>query len=530
MKPDTGAHDTSASEPPALYRRDFLRLLALSSLGLALPRDSIATLRQAGGRGSGRGPAAIEANAGQWKTWLVATPRDLLPPPPLPGNSPGARAEIQELLQLQSQRSDAVRALVQFWDAQGGLPVWTQLLLNKIQQTNTNPVLAARALALFHTAIADAVICAWHAKFAYHRRQPTTFERRLTALVEVDQRLPACPSEHAAVAAAAAIVLGYLYPGGTVQVHGQTMTYANAADEAAGSRLWAGANYRSDIVAGLQIGSAVGQLAVLRGQTDGSNALWDPIQQPGRLFGPPYWVPTPPAFAFPPLLPLAGAWRPWLLTAGSQFREAAPPALQDPFPSSRFLQEAHEVKQTVDNLSLEQLAIAQFWGDGAGTVTPPGHWAQIAAEHVAAANLSTPRAARALALVGVAVADSAIACWDTKYTYWILRPVTAIRTLVGQPFYNPDFITPIPTPPFPAYTSGHSTFSGCSADVLEYLFPGGTVEDAFGHSISFREAADQAAVSRLYGGIHYRSDNAAGLQCGRTIAELVIQRAQSDGA
>src|SRR6266540_3483995 len=491
MKRSTGSHDTSSSEWPALHRRDFLRLLALSSLDLALPRASVGALLLAGGRGSGRGPAAIEGDAGHWKTWLVAAPRDLLPPRPSPGNSPGTRAEIQELLQLQSQRSDAVRALVQFWDAQGGLPVWSQLLLNKIQQTNTNPVLSARALALFHAAIADAVICAWHAKFTYHRRQPTTFEQRLTSLVEVDQRLPSYASEHAAVAAAAATVLGYLYPGGTVQVHSQTMTYANAADEAARSRLWAGANYRSDMVVGLQIGSAVGQLAVLRGRMDGSNAVWDPIQQPGRPFGPQYWVPTPPAFAFPPLLPLAGTWRLWLLTSGSQFREPAPPALQGPFPSTRFLQEATEVKQTVDNLTLEQLAITQFWADGAGTVTPPGHWAQIAAQHVAKANLSTPRAARAMALVSVGVADSAIACWDTKYTYWTLRPVTAIRMLVGQPFYNPNFSTPITTPPFPAYISGHSTFSGCSAAVLEYLFPGGTVADVFGRNISFHTAADR---------------------------------------
>jgi membrane-associated phospholipid phosphatase len=530
MKRSIGSDDTSFSERPALNRREFLRLLALSSLGLALARESGASPPQAEGRGSGSGPAPVEGNAGHWKTWLVASPRDLLPPPPPPGNSPGTRAEIQELLQLQSQRSDAVRTLVQFWDAQGGLPVWSQLLLNKIQQASTNPVLASRALALFHVAIADAVISAWYAKFAYHRHQPTTFERLLTSLVEVDHRLPSYPSEHAAVAAAAATVLGFLYPGGMVQVHGQTMTYADAADEAAFSRLWAGANYRSDMLAGLQIGSAVGQLAVLRGQTDGSDAVWDPIQQPGRLFGPQYWVPTPPAFTFPPLLPLAGTWRQWLLASGSQFRAPAPPALQSPFPSTLSLQEANEVKQTVDNLTPEQLAIAQFWADGAGTVTPPGHWAQFAAQQVAEANLSTPRAARAMALVGVGVADSAIACWDNKYAYWTVRPVTAIRTMVGQPFYNPNFITPITTPPFPSYTSGHSTFSGCSADVLEYLFPGGTVEDALGQSIPFRDAASQAALSPLYGGIHYRSDNDAGLNCGLNIAGLVIQRAQSDGA
>jgi hypothetical protein len=132
--------------------------------------------------------------------------------------------------------------------------------------------------------------------------------------------------------------------------------------------------------------------------------------------------------------------------------------------------------------------------------------------------------------VAVGVADSGIACWDCKYTYWAVRPITAIRTMADQPFYDPTFLTPVATPPFPSYTSGHSTFSGCSATVLEHLFPGGKVADAFGHSVSFAQAADQAAVSRLYGGIHYRSDNEEGLACGKKVAELVIQRARTGRA
>lgn len=88
----------------------------------------------------------------------------------------------------------------------------------------------------------------------------------------------------------------------------------------------------------------------------------------------------------------------------------------------------------------------------------------------------------------------------------------------------------IPTPAFPSYTSGHSTFSGCTASVLEYLFPGGKVTDALGQSVSFATAAEQTALSRLYGGIHYRSDNDAGLDCGRKIASVVIRRARNDGA
>jgi hypothetical protein len=215
----------------------------------------------------------------------------------------------------------------------------------------------------------------------------------------------------------------------------------------------------------------------------------------------------------------------------SQFRPIPPPAFDEPFPSPRFLAEAAEVRRVVDQLTPDQFQIARFWADNPGeSFTPPGHWAQIATEQIVNRRLSTPRAARALALVGVGVADSAIACWDCKFTYWVLRPISAIRSMAGHPFHNPSFLTPVVTPPFPAYTSGHSTFSGCSAAVLAHLFPGGTVADAFGQSIGYDAAADQAAVSRLYGGIHYRSDNDEGLVCGRNVASLVIQHAQNDGA
>lgn len=186
--------------------------------------------------------------------------------------------------------------------------------------------------------------------------------------------------------------------------------------------------------------------------------------------------------------------------------------------------------QLAKNLTAEQRQIAEFWADSAGTFTPPGHWALIASGEVARARISTPRATRAMALIGTGLADTAIATWETKFAYWTLRPITAIRTLSDQPFYDPNFVSVIPTPPFPSYTSGHSAFSAASAAMLEYLFPGGKVDDAFGQMISYRDAAEQAAVSRLYGGIHYRDDNEAGLVLGKQVAGLVIRRATVDGA
>jgi hypothetical protein len=520
------------SLPASLTRRDLLRLTALAPLSLTL--SGYARAQTPAGALPGRDPTA-----GRWQTWLIPSISAVRPAGPSRVAEQDTR-ELRELLDLQARRGDAAIALARFWDAQGGLPHWSRLLLEKIRENRVNPVRAARVMALFHTAIADATLCAWDAKFAYQRVRPGRAEPSLAPAVAVDDQLPSYPSEHAVVAAAAATLLNAFFPAQTATLHDQKMTFDAVANEAALSRLWAGASYRSDLEAGIRMGQAVAWLALARGQNDGSSAVWDATTQPGRLGATPpakeaalpYWSPTAPGDVFPPLEPLAGFWDPWLLESPDQFRAPAPPALQQPFPSQEFLREVTEVKQAVDSLVAqpERLQLATFWADGAGTVTPPGHWLQFALDQVVAANTSVPRAARALALVSVGLADSAIACWDSKFTYWIVRPITAIRTMTGQPFHDPAFLTPIVTPPFPAYTSGHSTFSGGAAAVLEHLFPGGKVADAFGQAVSYGAAAEQAAVSRLYGGIHYRSDNEAGLVCGRNVAGLVIRRARGDGA
>ena len=510
-------------------RRQLLRLLILGPVLRASAAEPAEPRRQGGTQS--RIPAQREITAGRWRTWLVPSVRALHPAPVPSRISLQGRAEFEELHDLQARRSDLIRILVEFWEPQGGIPRWSQILLDTIRVTRTDPVRASRALALIYTAVADAAICAWDAKFTHNRPQPSTLDPRLTSLAQSDYLLPPYPSEHGAIAGAAATVLNELFPRQTALVHGRRMSFDEASSEAGASRLWAGANYRSDVEAGFAIGRAVGRLAVARGRSDGSDAVWDAATQPGRPLGPQYWMPAPPANIFPPLYPLAGTWKPWLMRFGGEFRSPIAPAHQGVFPSARFLVETMEVKQTIDNLAPEQLTIARFWADDLGTsYTPPGHWAQIATEQVVATQVSTPRAARALALIGAGLADSAIACWHDKYAYWVLRPITAIRTLARQQFYDPNFLTPVVTPPFPAYTSGHSTFSGCSAEVLEYLFPEGRTADAFGRMVPFQEAAEQAAVSRLYGGIHYRSDNEHGLRCGRRIADLVIRRARSDGA
>jgi hypothetical protein len=251
-------------------------------------------------------------------------------------------------------------------------------------------------------------------------------------------------------------------------------------------------------------GRLAGRLLVARAQTDGSDAVWT-----GRPpTGPGYWVPTPPAYIYPPLEPLAGTWRTWNLREGSQFRPGPPPAYGSP----QFRAEHREVYAVSRSLTAEQKRIADLWSDGSGTVTPPGHWNQIALDMLEPAGWSTLDESRLFSALNTAQADAFVACWDAKYTYWSLRPVTAIRRLIPQAGSWLSYIT---TPPFPAYVSGHSTTSGAAATVLGAFFPD--------QARALDAMAEEAAISRLYGGIHFRSDNEAGLELGRLVGGVATR-------
>jgi hypothetical protein len=158
------------------------------------------------------------------------------------------------------------------------------------------------------------------------------------------------------------------------------------------------------------------------------------------------------------------------------------------------------------------MRIAHFWADGVGTYTPPGHWNAIAAEAFIVERFSEVRWARNMALLNMALQDAAINCWDTKFTYFNPRPSQinpAIKSITG-------------VPNFPAYTSGHSTFSGAAATVLGYIVPA--------KSTVFTNMAKEASISRLYGAIHYRSDCEVGLQCGNRVGAFAVTKGQNDGA
>jgi membrane-associated phospholipid phosphatase len=207
------------------------------------------------------------------------------------------------------------------------------------------------------------------------------------------------------------------------------------------------------------------------------------------------------------LVPLFGKVRLWNVPNVEAIRPGPPPAPGSP----AFEASAKSLKQYAANLTTNQRRIANFWNDGLNTYTPPGHWNRFAKEEAVAKKLSPVRTARVFAYLNMAIADAGIACWDAKYYYHYPRPIQTI----------PGFKTILGTPNFPAYTSGHAAFSGAAAEVMAHFFPS--------NASQFRTWAEEAAMSRIYGGIHYQFDADAGLDQGRKSAAYSVARAKQDG-
>ena len=209
------------------------------------------------------------------------------------------------------------------------------------------------------------------------------------------------------MAGAASTVLAYLFPDASPD------GFAGLADEAATSRLWAGAAYRSDVEAGLALGRAVGELAVAAAKSDGSDAEWDGSGQPS---GDGYYEPTPPDFVDPPFGVLAGTWATWVLPSGDVIRPA-------PFPeygSPAWQAELAGVRAATSGRTLAQERIIDYWLSKG----PNGFYTEYALALIERERLGEAETAGVLAMLSVAIYDTFVAVWDAKYHYWIARPIT----------------------------------------------------------------------------------------------------------
>ncbi|MEP3421806.1 MAG: vanadium-dependent haloperoxidase [Erythrobacter sp.] len=263
------------------------------------------------------------------------------------------------------------------------------------------------------------------------------------------------------------------------------------------------------------------------------------------------WTPTGPSYSARPgptvgaydrgLFPGHGQIKPWTMTSPAQFRVDAFPDPRSPEFAEQFEQVRALGGKDSQLRTADQSEIALFWEDGPWGITPPGHFLYIALQVMQDRGYDFLDHARHFALLGATQADASINAWDSKYTYDVLRPETAIKFRCGE-FGNPDprvttqprWQSYIPTPNFPAYTSGHSTFGATGVEMTKLLI--GTDAVSFSHEspdqvlwpsltgkrryfTSLDQAAHENGWSRLYGGVHWLQDHKAADRAGRQIAQ-----------
>jgi hypothetical protein len=229
------------------------------------------------------------------------------------------------------------------------------------------------------------------------------------------------------------------------------------------------------------------------------------------------------------------------MDSAAQFMAPRPPKFDVKNKNSEYYKCLIEVKTTGDSLTEEQKHIADFWDDNpfklnvSGHVmfatkkfSPPGHWMNIVGIAAKEAKADFNTTVAAYTETSIALFDAFISCWDEKFRSNYIRPETAINKYLDQ-----NWQPYIQTPPFPSYTSGHGTTSAAAAEVMTSWFGDklsftDTSSLEFGiksrQIVSFREAAKEAAMSRLYGGIHYRCDNDEGNKSGKLLGEFIVQK------
>ncbi len=508
-------------------------------------------------------PTNVDANAGTWLPIVLSANNQIAVPAPAAPNSAAYLAELASLKDIQSKLTSDQKKTIEYWSV-GGVLRWNQIFRKLVAQYNlppvpnpdgsyplpdaenpfsnpqfpfSNPPYAARAYSYVSVAIYDALKAAWYYKDLYKTTRPDSpyeVDNGVQALMpKID--LPPYPSEDATMSGAAAEMLKVLFPASVEEITKLAADQRNAA-------LWSGRATDSDISAGLALGKAVTTVLTANstgvftipgasgastttlsvnisvrgrfrtdkmGQAIGTPTDWKTLKDNAIAKGEIPWISLD-VPARPPMLPKFGEVLAWNLSPAQivSERPVPPPSTL----STQMKEELAEVKRYASGVTREQMAIVHKWADGAGTYTPPGHWNDIAEEYIRDAKFSEVRAARAFALLNMALHDAGVACWNTKYFYFNPRPSQL----------DPSIKTSTGIPNFPAYVSGHSTFSASAATVLSYLFPQGAT--------GFNTMADEASNSRLFGAIHYRSDCKEGLSLGKRVGTYTVNFAQTDGA
>jgi hypothetical protein len=495
-------------------------------------------------------PAKTDVEAADWKTYSTMSFTEFMTPAitPTPAAVTSAEylKEIEEVKTEVAKIDDARRNAIRYWNG-GGVLRWNQIMRELVAKNNmppaenaeitksptfpyplpssadpdnlngtgtmfpfSNPPYAARAYAYVSVAQYDALVMAMALKKQYNRKTPNAVDGSITPLIVAAPKLSSYPSEDAVMAAVSYEFMKRLFPQAA-----DTLYLYKKKEEQKWFKLWAGVSTRSDIEAGEKLGKAVFAKVFARFRTDGmANAVgtqikWDSLTKRCDERNEIAWKSMEDA-PRPPMLAMFGNVETWNMDRSTltSISTSVPPLSTR---SAEFMAQVAEVKSYTQNPTRENIAIVNFWADGAGTHAPPGHWNMIAEKYIVAAKQSEVRTARNYALLNTAMMDAAVSCWYTKAFYYVPRPSqidNGIKTLTGLPN-------------FPAYTSGHSTFSAAAATVLSYIFPEA--------ANTVQAQAREASKSRLLGGIHYRMDCDGGLKIGEMVGAKAVARAQKDG-
>jgi len=365
----------------------------------------------------------------------------------------------------------AARAGVPFAEGLAS-PDWQSEAASLVVQANFGPLPASHAYSLVSVAQYLAVQEAETAAIAPDAGQANGGRMRLE-------------TDRGAVAGASAVVLTYLFP-----------TKAQAIEDMVTAQADAGPGEpHPAFLAAEAIGRAVGAQIVTRARSD----RFDRPAVGTPPIGPGYWTSAnPPALAGGQMPGVT----PWFLNSANQFRSSPPLA----FGSPDYLAALTEIRQLSDTRTAEQTRIAIFWAQNAGTITTPGYWLSIGTDGINTHGLSEREATHLYALVSATMFDAQIACWDTKLTYWFIRPSKADPGI--------RLIPEVGLPNHPSYPSGHSCTSSSAGEVLSAFFP-----EERGR---FDAMVVEAGLSRMYAGIHYRFDIESGQSLGRQVAQFAI--------
>ena len=479
----------------------------------------------------GYSPASVDDRAGTWKTYILTAPTDVTLASPSSTSAADYLAELTELKSKSASLTAEQQEAVVYWGA-GAVYRWNEIARELAARYNVppasnaegkypvpdaanpladpkfpfaNPPYTARALAYLSVAQYDALVATWSYKYKFKRTAPSKVDATVRVALPVSA-LPTYPSEDAVVAQVSVTILKAMFPGEVPFLDAKLAEHRN-------SRLWAGMNVESDLTAGADLGSQVGAKVMARAKTDGMSTANNQTLTAGMIEAAKgrgqteVWTSQESPLR-PPMLPNYGAVSLWNFDRATLVKLRPGVA---PLPGSpQFTNELDELKAINKSQTREQARIANYWSDGAGSYTPPGHWNRTAANAAHEARYSEIRMARTLALINTTMQDAGVCCWETKFYYYTPRPQQfGVKTSVGLPN-------------FPSYTSGHSTFSGAAATVLGYVFPDKAAE--------FDALAKEASESRVYGMIHFRSDCEAGLVCGKNIGSYAVARGKADGS